>query len=68
MTYHFLDTSAFLNGALLKYDTIYTSPLVLSELEHIKNAFNKDDTIKYEARKTVRDIIESNNISFTIYS
>ena len=68
MEYHFLDTSALLDGALSKYDKIYTSSLVLRELEHIKNIQNKDEAIKYKARKIVRDIINLNNISYTFYS
>lgn len=67
MDYYFLDTSALLEGALQKYNKIYTSPLVLSELEHIKNSFNKDEAVKYKTRKAIRDIIDSNNISYTFY-
>ena len=67
MVYHFLDTSAVLNGALTKYNTCYISPLVLTELEHIKTAVNKDETVKYQARDAVRQIIESEHIYYTIY-
>ena len=67
MVYHFLDTSAVLNGALTKYNTCYISPLVLTELEHIKAAVNKDETVKYQARDAVRQIIESEHIYYTIY-
>lgn len=67
MDYYFLDTSALLDGAIQEYDKIYTSPLVLSELEHIKNSFNKDEEIKYKARNAVRDIINKDNISYVFY-
>lgn len=40
---------------------------MLSELEHIKNSFNKDEAVKYKTRKAIRDIIDSNNISYTFY-
>jgi len=46
MVIHFLDTSAILNGGLHKYGTVYVSPLVLTELENIKQS-NKNEQIKY---------------------
>jgi len=42
--YHFLDTSAILNGALKDFqENIYISTFVLTELENIKTSFNKDE-------------------------
>ena len=64
MAYHFLDTSAVLNGALSQYNDIYISPLVLTELEHIKSSSTKDDQIKFQARQAVRTIINNNNINY----
>lgn len=65
---HFLDTSAVLNGALNLFENIYISPLVIMELENIKNSNNKSENIKYLARQAVRDIISSNTIHFTNFS
>lgn len=59
---YFLDTSAILNGALTEYeDNVWISPLVIKELENIKNS-NKPEQIKYLARKAVRDILIDTNI------
>lgn len=57
---NFLDTSAVLNGFDL-FDNIYISPLVIAELENIKNS-TKSEHLKYLARKAVRDILNSNTI------
>lgn len=62
---NFLDTSAMLNGALGVFDNIYISPLVLTELENIKNS-NRDEHIKYLARQAVRDILTSHKIKYCI--
>ena len=62
MGYHFLDTSAVLQGGLDTYPDCFISTIVLSELENIKTAANKDDQIKYLARQAVRTIIDSPNI------
>lgn len=67
MTY-FLDTSAILNGALNSYPKCYISPITLIELEHIKNSKDKSDDVKYQARKAIRDIIESFTIQVTRFS
>ena len=67
--YHFLDTSAILNGALKQYQTnICISPLAVTELENIKTSYNKDEHIKYLAREAVREIISSNNIEYSMVS
>lgn len=67
--YHFLDTSAILNGALKQYtEDIYLSPLAITELENIKTSFNKDDKIKYKAREAIREILKSDNIEYNIVS
>ena len=68
MIYSFLDTSAILNGALDQYKDAYISLLSLTELENIKTAYNKSEQIKYEARKAVRTIIDSEQICYNIYS
>ena len=65
MILNFLDTSAVLNGALSIFDNIYISPLVLSELENIKNS-NRDTHIQYLARQAVRDILASHKIKYCI--
>lgn len=65
---NFLDTSAVLNGGLKLFENVYISPLVLTELEHIKSSVNKSDKIKYLAREAVRDIITSTNISYSTIS
>ena len=65
---NFLDTSAILAGAMDSFFNIYTSPLVLTELENIKTEKNKDDNIKYSARKIVHDIIENEQINITDFS
>lgn len=57
MTLHVLDTSAILNGALEEYSSVFISPLVLTELESIKNSAHKDQDIKFKARTAVRAII-----------
>ena len=56
----FLDTSALLNGRAddaKLYEKFYLSPLTLVELENIKTSSSKDDSIKFLARKAVRDIL-----------
>ena len=55
---NFLDTSAVLNGAMMLFDNIYISPLVISELEAIKTS-DKSDYLKYLARQAVRDILDN---------
>ena len=61
---NFLDTSAVLNNALVLFENIYISPLVLTELEKIKDSNEKSETVKHYARKAIRDIIVSKNISY----
>ena len=53
---NFLDTSAVLNGAMMLFDNVYISPLVISELEAIKTS-DRSDKVKYLARQAVRDIL-----------
>ncbi len=62
---YFADTSAILNGCINDYSKIWTSPLVVSELENIKTNASKDEHTKYLARKTVRDILFS--IKYEVY-
>ncbi len=42
--------------------------LSLTELENIKTSYNKSEQIKYEARKAVRTIIESDTINYNLSS
>lgn len=65
MSKAFFDTSAILAGALKDQTSVYISPIVLQELEHIKTAENKPDSIKYLAREAVRDILNDSRIRFT---
>ena len=58
---NFLDTSAILNGAMMLFDNVYISPLVISELEAIKTS-DKSEHLKYLARQAVRDILANKNI------
>ena len=58
---HWADTSALLHQPLLNLQIkIAISSITLQELENIKNS-DKDDTLKYRARKVVREIMTSNN-------
>lgn len=54
---YFADTSAILNGCTNDYEEVWTSPLVVTELENIKTSATKDEHIKYLARQAVRDIL-----------
>lgn len=66
---NFLDTSAILAGAMDSFFNIYLSPIVISELEKIKNDRDKDDQIKYSARKITREIMQNpNNFQYTNFS
>lgn len=56
---YFLDTSAILNGALAEYPEVWITPLVINELDNIKNS-NKPEHTKYLARQAVRDIVSLN--------
>ena len=64
---NFLDTSAVIAGAIPLYENIYISPLVITELEHIKSS-NKSENVKYFARQAVRDILTSKNIQHGLIS
>lgn len=68
MVIHFLDTSCILNGGLHNYYHAYVSPLTLMELEEIKSANNKSETIKFMARQAIRDIISSQEIQYSFIS
>lgn len=54
MKINFYDTSAILHIDTNLKGAHYISPLVLTELEHIKNSKTKDDHIKYLAREAIR--------------
>lgn len=62
---YFADTSAILNKCYEHYENLWISPLVVAELENIKTNSNKDDNLKYLARKATRDIALSNK--YNIY-
>jgi predicted ribonuclease YlaK len=57
----FYDTNGLLNiyDELDKEDYFYTSSLVLHELEHIKTSRNKDEDIKFKARKVTHFLQEN---------
>jgi len=62
---YFCDTSALLNGCTEHYPNIWITPLIVSELENIKNS-QKNDEVKYRARKLTRDMITSSNYKYYI--
>ena len=65
---HFLDTSTILANKMDLFDNIYISPLVLMELENIKNNPSKNEHLKFLARQAVREIISNTNICMTNFS
>ena len=65
--FNFLDTSVILQGGLQKFNNIYISPIVLEELEKIKNS-DRNENIKFRARIAIREILNSNNIKFILPS
>jgi len=68
MAYYFLDTSTILADKMNLFENIYISPLVLMELEGIKNSPTKNEHIKYLARKAIREIISNEKIKTTCVS
>lgn len=54
MNYYFVDTNALIDGANELFSrtdsTIVVSNITLKELENIKQSFNKDQSVKYQAR------------------
>lgn len=51
----FYDTNALLElGDTIYNDFFYISDITLIELEHIKTSYNKDETVKYKARRRTR--------------
>lgn len=51
----FYDTNALLHNDIEKIeDKIYLSSITLQELEHIKTSRNKDEDLKFQARKVTR--------------
>lgn len=65
---NFLDTSAILAGAMDSFFNIYISPLAISELENIKTEKNKDEDVKFLARRTVREMIQNKEFKYTCFS
>jgi len=65
---YFLDTSAVLNGALTDYPNCYISPIVVSELEHIKTSETKNEHTKFLARQAVNKILTSDMITWSTVS
>lgn len=68
MNYNFYDTSSLLLKANNLFDdeneVIGISSITLKELENIKNNSNKDNEIKYSARKILQEL--NNNINYEI--
>ena len=65
---YYLDSSAVINGAMPLFENICISPLVISELEHIKTSNTTNENTKYAARQAVREIITSNSIRIPMLS
>lgn len=65
--FHYIDSSAVLNGALNLFENIYISPIVISELENIKTN-SSNSHLKYLARQAVRDIICSKEYHYSLVS
>ena len=59
MKINFYDTSAILSNGLNLEGKNYVSALVLSELENIKTSSSKDDKLKYNARRAVRELMDA---------
>lgn len=57
----FYDTNELLHSLDNIEGIIYLSSVTLQELEHIKTSKNKDDDIKFEARKVTRFLRENEN-------
>ena len=63
-----LDTSAVLNGALKTYVNVYISPIIVSELEHIKTSEHQNSHKQFLARAAINTILTSNDISWSLVS
>ena len=65
---YFLDTNALLHYGeqLVKFDKFIISSISLQELENIKTSRNKDENIKYQARKVVRFLDDNPNLFKTV--
>ena len=59
MKINFYDTSAILSNGLNLEGKNYISALVLAELENIKTSSSKDDKLKYNARRAVRELMDT---------
>jgi hypothetical protein len=58
MTIKFYDTCSLLlkAGDLFNEENFTISSITLQELENIKNSSNKDEDVKYSARKILQDL------------
>ena len=63
-----LDTSAVLNGALKTYVNVYISPIIVTELEHIKTSEHQNSHKQFLARAAINTILTSNDISWSLVS
>lgn len=68
MKINFYDTSAILSNGLNIEGKNYISALVLAELENIKTSSNKDDKLKYNARRAVRELMDTTKFFTEFFS
>ena len=68
MKINFYDTSAILSNGLNIEGKNYVSALVLAELENIKTSSNKDDKLKYNARRAVRELMDTTKFFTEFFS
>ena len=68
MKINFYDTSAILSNGLNLEGKNYISALVLAELENIKTSSSKDDKLKYNARRAVRELMDTTKFFTEFFS
>lgn len=68
MKINFYDTSAILSNGLNIEGKNYVSALVLAELENIKTSSSKDDKLKYNARRAVRELMDTTKFFTEFFS
>lgn len=68
MKINFYDTSAILSNGFTLEGKNYVSALVLAELENIKTSSSKDDKLKYNARRAVRELMDTSKFSTEFFS
>ena len=57
--HYFYDTNVLLHGDYNSFDNFFICDITLKELEQIKTSRNKDDQIKYKARRAVNWLYEN---------